>query len=92
MKTFKFYLWVLGLVLMVVGCTPDQPIDEPIDEPTEEPTPAPVEEYLRLNLMSGCGHNAATEDVETTRSAVFDDSKGNGDMSLKWESFTSGNP
>ena len=86
MKTFKFYLWVLGLVLMAVCCTPDQPTDEPIDEPTEEPTPAPVEEYVRLNLMSGCGHNAATEDVEATRAAVFDDGKGNGDMSLKWES------
>ena len=89
MKTFKFYLWVLGLVLLVVGCAPDQPIDQPVDEPTEEPTPAPVEEYVRLNLMSGCGHNAATEDVEATRAAIFDDSKGSGDMSLKWESVTS---
>ena len=88
MKTFKFYLWILGLALMIVGCTPDQPIDEPIDDPTEEPTPAPVEEYVRLNLMSGCGHNAATEDVEATRAAVFDDSKGSGDMALKWESIT----
>ena len=80
MKTFKFYLWVLGLV-MVVGCTPDQPIDEP----TNDPVPAPVEEYVRVNLMSGCGHNAATEDSDVTR-AVFDDSKGSGDMALKWES------
>lgn len=88
MKTFKFYLWVLGLVLLVVGCAPDQPIDQPVDEPTEEPTPAPVEEYVRLNLMSGCGHNAATEDVEATRAAIFDDSKGCGDMSLKWENVT----
>ena len=88
MKTFKFYLWVLGLALLVVGCAPDQPIDQPVDEPTEEPTPAPVEEYVRLNLMSGCGHNAATEDVEATRAAIFDDSKGSGDMSLKWENVT----
>ena len=87
MRTYKFLLWVLGLV-MVVGCTPDQPVDEPIDPPTEEPAPTPVEEYVRVNLMSGCGHNAATEDVEATRAAVFDDSKGSGDMALKWESIT----
>ena len=87
MKTFKFYLLVLGLVMLVVGCTPEQPIDEPIDEPIENPLPTPVEEYVRLNLMSGCGYNAATEDVEATRLAVFDDSKGGGDMALKWESI-----
>ena len=85
MKTFKFYLLVLGLVMLVVGCTPEQPIDEPIDEPIENPLPTPVEEYVRLNMMSGCGHNAAAEDVEATRLAVFDDSKGCGDMALKWE-------
>ena len=84
MKTFKFYLLVLGLLLLVVGCVPDQPTDQPVDEPTDEPVP--VEEYLRLNLMSGCGHNAATEDIEATRAAIFDDSKGDGDMALKWES------
>ena len=86
MKTFKSFAWMLVLALVVLGCTPNQPIDEPTDNPIEEPTPAPVEEYLRLNLMSGCGHNAATEDVEATRGVVWDDTKGSGDMALKWES------
>ena len=82
MKIFKIIAWLLALAVVVVGCTPDQPTDEP----TGEVVTPPVEEYMRLSLMSGCGHNAATEDVEATRSAVFTDADGEGGLPLKWES------
>ena len=78
-KFYKLRLWMLALAVFAVGCTPTP--DEPIDN-TEE---TPVEEYVRLNLLSGCGHNAATNDTDITR-AVFDDTAGGGDMALKWES------
>ncbi|MBR5105813.1 MAG: metallophosphoesterase [Alistipes sp.] len=79
-KFYKFRFCLLALVVFAVGCTPTP--DVPIDNNEPE---TPVEEYVRLNLLSGCGHNAATNDTDVTR-AVFDDSKGNGDMTLKWES------
>ena len=76
-KFHKFRLWLLVLAVFAVGCTPDKPIDN-----GEE---TPVEEYVRLNILSGCGHNAATNDSDVTR-AVFDDASGSGNMALKWES------
>ena len=75
-KLYKFRLWLLALALFAVGCTPDEPIDNSED--------TPVEEYVRLNILSGCGHNAATNDSDVTR-AVFDDASGSGNMALKWE-------
>lgn len=75
-KLYKLRLWLLVLALFAVGCTPDKPIDN-----GEE---TPVEEYVRLNILSGCGHNAATNDSDVTR-AVFDDASGSGNMALKWE-------
>lgn len=76
MNIKKIAFWVLCLAV-ALGCTPDKPTDEPQD--------IPLETYSRLNLLSGCGYNAATDDSEITR-AVWDDEKGEGGLILKWES------
>ncbi|MBQ5648349.1 MAG: metallophosphoesterase [Alistipes sp.] len=76
MKTKKITLWVLSLAALAASCTGGEPsLDKEV---------YPTEEYVRLNLMSGCGHNAATADSEATR-AVWDDASGSGSLILKWE-------
>lgn len=89
MNIKKFLLWTLCLALVATGCN-NEPIDEPANNPTDEPAdtpepPAVEEEYLRLNLTSGCGYNDATNDVVLSR-VVWDDDSGSGALSLKWES------
>ena len=76
MNICKRFFWVLGLLTFVVGCTGD--------EPSFDKTTCPDEEYVRINLVGGCGHNAASEDTELTR-AVWEDALGCGDLLLKWE-------
>ena len=76
MNICKRYFWVLGLLALVVGCTGGEPsYDKTIDSDKE---------YLRLNLVGGCGHNAASDDAELTR-AVWEDALGSGNLLLKWE-------
>ncbi len=76
MNICKRYFWALGLLALVVGCTGGEPsYDKTIDSD---------EEYLRLNLVGGCGHNAASDDAELTRIA-WTDAQGEGNLLLKWE-------
>lgn len=78
MKTFKLLSWVFGVALLAIGCTSNT--DTPITEPDEEPT----EEFTRVNLFGGCGHNAASKDVDISR-AIWSDDNGSGNLLLKWE-------
>ena len=79
MNIKKILFGVLGLAVVATSCTPSEPIDDTEKIPT-------IEEYVRLNFFSGCGYNAATDDVEATRAAVWDDTQGSGSFTLKWES------
>ncbi len=79
MKTRKFMSWMLALAMAAItsiGCTNPEPTPPVLDEP--------VAEYARLNLTSGCGHNATTDDVDVTRS-IWNDAAGSGNMSFSWE-------
>ncbi len=77
MNRCKIALWVLAFAALMVGCTGG--------EPSFDKEEYPVEEYVRLSLVGGCGHNAATDDSEVSR-AVWDDGNGSGSLLLKWES------
>ncbi len=77
MEINKITLWVLSLAALAASCTGGEPSFDKEEYPTDE--------YVRLNLMSGCGHNAASADSEATR-AVWDDTNGSGSLILKWES------
>lgn len=76
MKNLRSIFWSLGLILFAYGCTGG--------EPSYEKEIYPEEVYTRLNLYGGCGHDAATDDVELSR-AVLEDIKGYGPLLLKWE-------
>ncbi|MBP3426455.1 MAG: metallophosphoesterase [Rikenellaceae bacterium] len=84
MKINKILFWMLGVAMFAVGCSEGEPTHDQNGE--EQPPVETVEEYVRLNLFSGCGYNAATDDVEATRTAVWDDVQGSGPFTLKWES------
>lgn len=79
MKLKKFMLGLLGMAAVVTSCTPGEPTSN-----TNTP-PEPTTEYVQLNLFSGCGLTATTDDVDMTR-ASWDDASGSGNMTLKWES------
>ena len=76
MNICKRLLWALGVLAFAVACTGG--------EPSFDKTEYPDEEYVRINLGGGCGHNAASDDAELTR-AVWDDALGEGNLLLKWE-------
>ena len=80
MKFRKISSWLVLLTMVVVGCTTNESNDEPVD------TPIPTEEYVRLNIASGCGYNASTNDSELTRGVIWCDDRGEGALTLKWES------
>ena len=74
-KLIGIYL-LAGFVLFAYGCTGG--------EPSYDKEIYPEEEYTQLNLYGGCGHDAATDDIELSR-AVLEDIKGSGPLVLKWE-------
>ena len=76
MNITKKILWIFGVAVIAVGCTTNEPTDAPVNNPTEE--------YVRLSLYGGCGHNAASNDVEISR-VVWEDKPSGGDMTLKWD-------
>lgn len=76
MKINRIISWGIGLAVTIAGCT--------TNESTDNQKPLPTEEYVRVELISGCGYNAATEDSEVTR-ASWNDANGSGDMVLQWE-------
>ena len=76
MKFHKIIFWMFGLAVLAVGCTADQPINDFDNDPTSE--------YVRLNLFSGNDNDATTGSAATR--AVWDDSKGSGNLIFKWES------
>lgn len=78
MRVKKSLFWILVLALVVCGCTREEPSFDTEQYPTEEV------EYVRLNLESGCGYSAATDDVEATR-VVWEDVSGSGSLPLVWE-------
>lgn len=79
MNLNKITTWILALALVASSCINEEPITDP------EPEPTPAEEYVRLNLSSGCGYLSATNDSEATRSIVWCDDRGDGNLTLKWE-------
>lgn len=80
MNINKFLLWTFCLMMAAEGCD-----NVPVDGPADTPESPVAEEYLRLNLISGSGYKAATNDVVLSR-AVWDDNNGNWALFLKWES------
>ena len=74
-KLIEIYL-LAGFVLFAYGCTGG--------DPSYDKERDPEEEYTQLNLYGGCGHDAATDDIELSR-AVLEDIKGSGPLVLKWE-------
>ena len=76
----KMLAWLLPLALVAVGCTTNEPDPQP---ETELPS---QEEYVRLNFASGCGYNASSNDSDVTRGVVWCDDRGEGALTLKWES------
>ena len=80
MNLKKIIFWIVALAFVAVGCTPDEPNNE------SEEVLTPAEDYVRLNLASGCGYNAATNDSETSRGIIWCDDRGEGALTLKWES------
>lgn len=76
MKLNRVLYCVLAFILLVVSCNNDH-----INESKEDKG-----DYVRLNLTSGCGYSAATDDSEITRAGILDDKKGEGDLALQWES------
>lgn len=84
MRITRILPCIFALVAMVVGCTANT--EEPTNTitPPANTEPPVVEEYLQLSLSGGCGHNAASEDVEVSR-GVWEDHSGEGNLLLKWE-------
>ena len=83
MKFNKFLFWVLSVAMFATSCTTGVEPGSDQTPPSDEPE-IPTTEYVRLNLFSGCGHDAATDDIEATR-AVWDEANGSGPLALKWE-------
>ena len=79
MNLKKILFWVVAVAMVTASCTTEEPIDE------AEDVQAPTEEYVRLNLASGCGYNASTNDSEASRGVVWCDDRGEGKLILKWE-------
>ena len=77
MNIDKIALSLLAFVSLAVGCTDREPSFDKEKHPTEV--------YQQLNIVSGCGHNAATSDSEVSR-AVWHDAEGEGSLILKWNS------
>ena len=77
MNIAKMKYWLLSLVLALYGCAGG---DSSFDKEQY-----PGEEYVRVEVASGCGYNDATDDVEVSRVAM-EDVYGYGQLPIMWES------
>ena len=77
MNIAKMKYWLLSLVLALYGCAGG---DSSFDKEQY-----PGEEYVRVEVASGCGYNDATDDVVVSRVAM-EDVYGYGQLPIMWES------